>query len=521
MDGLSNAAEAARTDDCMTSKDNLTRSRRVAFVTLSAVLLAGLALRAGLAIAYPSVYHPDEVFQTLEPAHHLATGWGFVTWEWRDGIRSWLLPGVLAGLMSLAGGRDAEPEAYLALIAIVFSLASLSIVAVAAAAGRRLAGTPGLAIAGAAAAVWYELVYFGPKTLTEAVAADVLVVAVYLATVVAADDMPASRRRRLLALLGFLMALIFWLRFHLAPALPFIAVWACRAQVRDRWLPLIAGTAIPLSALGMTDWLTWGTPFQSVWKNFWVNIVEDCSSGFGTSPFHDYVIEQAGIWRWATIPIVAATCVGARRLPLFAFVAAVIIASMSVVPHKELRFIFPAVALVIVLAGVGTAIVIEHWRPQSWPDIPAWLRSGAGILAWSVTSAVIATGGAWPALTSPSPSIIQAETYLHGRPDLCGVGILGFPWWLTSGYTRLQRPVPVTDLATAKDLLAHASSVNWVLANADLVFAARVQALLKREDMPKFITEQCWGKICVLHRQGACAPMNGWDINAQLRGWNM
>src|SRR5262245_51711513 len=107
---------------------------------LAGIFIAGLALRVCLAIVFPDIYNPDEVFQTLEPAHRLATGWGIVTWEWRDGIRSWLVPSILAGLMSLAGGRDADPQSYLILITIVFSLASLNIVAVAAAAGRRVAG---------------------------------------------------------------------------------------------------------------------------------------------------------------------------------------------------------------------------------------------------------------------------------------------------------------------------------------------------------------------------------------------
>src|SRR5512143_2896486 len=79
---------------------------------LAGTLVGGLALRVYLAIAFPNIYHPDEVFQTLEPAHRLATGWGIVTWEWRVGIRSWLLPSILAGLMNFAGGRDADPQGY-------------------------------------------------------------------------------------------------------------------------------------------------------------------------------------------------------------------------------------------------------------------------------------------------------------------------------------------------------------------------------------------------------------------------
>jgi hypothetical protein len=499
---------------------SLAQIPRAESTILAAILVAGLTLRVCLAIAFPNIYHPDEVFQTLEPAHRLVTGWGIVTWEWRVGIRSWLLPGILAGLMKLAGGRDADPHSYLTLITIVFSLTSLSIVAVAAAAGRRIAGITGLAIAGAVSASWYDLVYFGPKTLYEAVAANTLIIAVYLATCIATDNISITRRRWLVMLLGFLLGLTFWLRFHLAVALPFIAAWACRGKVRDLWVPLISGAMIPLIAFGITDWLTLGTPFQSVWKNVWINIVAGWSTAFGTSPVLSYVSELAGLWRWAFVPILALAYAGARRLPLFALIAAVIIGSMSIVPHKELRFIFPAIPLIIVLAGVGTALMIERLRLLLWPAGAGWLPSSLAILAWLLTSAIIAISGSWPGLHTElhvlSPYVIRAETYLHQRRDMCGLGLLGVHWSGTRGYTGLHRPVPITEFVSSADFSDHASSVNWLLVNTDLTSTPEIKALLERDDIPKFAIARCWRQVCVLHREGACTPMSGWDINTEL-----
>jgi phosphatidylinositol glycan class B len=487
---------------------------------LAVLLVAGLALRAFLAIAFPDIYQADEVFQTLEPAHRLATGWGIVTWEWRVGVRSWLVPGILAGLMSLAGGRDADPQSYLILITIVLSLLSLSIVAVAAAAGRRVAGIHGLAIAGAASAGWYDLVYFGPRTLTEAIAANTLVVAVYLATIVSGDNMSVLRQRRYLMVLGGLLGLTFWLRFHLAPALPFVAAWACRKRVRERWLPLIVAAGVPLASFVITDWLTLGTPLQSVWKNFWINIVDNRSGSYGTAPFYWYLLQMAVSWRKALVPIVAAACIGACRLPLFGLVAVIVIASMSVIPHKEVRFIFPAIALVIVLAAVGTAMIVERLRLLWWPAGPLWLPTTLAILAWLTASAVTATRGSWPTLHSRAPYMIQAENYLHERSNVCGVGLLGVDFAETSGYTRLHLPVPITQFDAAVDFSERASSVNWLLVKADLTSAEKTRGLQDRGKVEGFSTTQCWDQICVMHREGACTPMNGWDINAQLSAWN-
>src|SRR5690348_17288440 len=66
---------------------------------LYVLIAAALVLRIALALWSVRITHPDEIFQYLEPAHRLVYGYGFVTWEYRFGLRNWLLPGALAGLL--------------------------------------------------------------------------------------------------------------------------------------------------------------------------------------------------------------------------------------------------------------------------------------------------------------------------------------------------------------------------------------------------------------------------------------
>ena len=61
------------------------------------VLLGASALRLWLAFDDHSIYWPDEIYQSLEQAHRLAFGSGFIPWEFRDGARNWILPGLIAG----------------------------------------------------------------------------------------------------------------------------------------------------------------------------------------------------------------------------------------------------------------------------------------------------------------------------------------------------------------------------------------------------------------------------------------
>ncbi|HEX6240612.1 MAG TPA: hypothetical protein VFZ61_06960, partial [Polyangiales bacterium] len=58
---------------------------------LAAIVLGAALLRLWEA-QDNSTIHPDEYFQYLEPAWFHVTGTGLATWEWRDGVRSWVLP---------------------------------------------------------------------------------------------------------------------------------------------------------------------------------------------------------------------------------------------------------------------------------------------------------------------------------------------------------------------------------------------------------------------------------------------
>src|SRR5262249_22626523 len=68
----------------------------VSRLVLFASLAAGAALRLWLAFSDDGVHWPDEIYQTLEPAHRAAFGYGLLAWEFLEGARSWALPALIA-----------------------------------------------------------------------------------------------------------------------------------------------------------------------------------------------------------------------------------------------------------------------------------------------------------------------------------------------------------------------------------------------------------------------------------------
>ncbi len=73
-------------------------------------LPGGVRAAHGGAVLWPGIHYPDEVMQSLEQAHRLVFGSGLVPWEFRDGARSWLLPGMLAVPMWLGDAVAPDRE---------------------------------------------------------------------------------------------------------------------------------------------------------------------------------------------------------------------------------------------------------------------------------------------------------------------------------------------------------------------------------------------------------------------------
>src|SRR5580698_3158631 len=70
----------------------------------SALVLLPIAAapRIWTMISDQGVFWPDEIYQSIEQAHRLVFGYGMVPWEFRDGARSWVFPGLLAGAIKFA-----------------------------------------------------------------------------------------------------------------------------------------------------------------------------------------------------------------------------------------------------------------------------------------------------------------------------------------------------------------------------------------------------------------------------------
>jgi hypothetical protein len=408
---------------------------------LVAALATGAALRGWLAVTDNGIAWPDEIYQSLEPAHRWVWGHGWVALEFREGLRNWTLAALVAGLLEafrLLG--LSRPELYVPAAKCAFAAVGVATAWAAAGLARRMgAGWLCAATAGATWALAAPAIYFAPRGLSEPLSA--LPVTLGLALALPSDG---SRREGLLG--GSLLGLAVLLRLQNALlCLALVVVWLFRRRwrVSVELLAVLAGWAL---LYGFIDRLTWGGWFHSAFAYWKYNWVEGHGALFGASPWTYYLRVL-----WTSMPAVSlvvafGVVLGARRAPALAFVIAVFLAVHMRIPHKELRFILPVLPAAIALAGVGLQVASEviGWRVPVGLALLAALASAMRFHTLTFGELGAYEGqrdrvSAYDDFGNVNRLLLAAS---H-RDDLCGLKVEATHIAWTGGYTYFHRAAPM------------------------------------------------------------------------------
>jgi hypothetical protein len=463
--------------------------------------MLAILLRAG-ALFIPHSYFSDEVFQYLEPAHRLVFGPGVVTWEYRYGVRSELLPLILAGPMWLGGAVWPSGGLYLLLPKLMLLTLSLPILWVARELGRPLSALHAF-LAMLVAATWYEFVYFATQALTESLAAIAILAGAALLV-----------ERRHLAACGALLALGVVLRFQYGPAVvALLAVGLWNELRRLEWRPLARlafGGGIVLLLSANVDLTTGQLPFGWLVENFYQNITVGRSLYWASGPFFyvKVITETWGPWLLILVPLVAA---GARHYPALLVCALTNITVHSAIAHKEYRYILLSTMIFALLAAIGTADSIYRLSRRERADPRRLILIATA--GWIIASISIATGAEARNWWTEGRPVLDAFVSIKKQTAICGVALDGIHWSRTGGYTYLHRPIPLLVYNTdqKRQLWRDAPNFNAIVAPES--------ASVPRE----YIRDQCFvskagqPSICIFRRPGPCAtPPSGAEINSML-----
>ncbi len=170
-------------------------------------------------------------------------------------------------------------------------------------------------------------------------------------------------------LIGVLLGLSFLFRYQNAFLALGIFLWLLiieREKILDLLKLLVSGLAILLLGILLDFWL-YGEFTLAAWNYFYVNIVEDVASGYGTEAWWNYFYS---IFRFSFfpigIPIILAFLVLIVKKPRSVFVWTILpfFVVHSIIAHKELRFMFPVVNLVPIILLLAYQAL--KWDPRKW-----------------------------------------------------------------------------------------------------------------------------------------------------------
>ncbi|MFC6647332.1 hypothetical protein ACFQBQ_17495 [Granulicella cerasi] len=449
------------------------------------LLLIGFLLRLAL-LHTPRSFQADETFQYLEQAHRLVFGYGVVPWEYRYGIRSWLVPFALSGPMKLGSVLLPGTAAYLLLPRICLCILSLGSILAAYALGLRLSRAHALAAA-TVAALWPDFLLFSGQALTDSIAVPFALGAAVL--------LRSSARWKLVAA-GALLALACAIRVQYLPALAAMLLVSLAFRWRD-WLWTGLGILAATALSTVPDILLADAPFVWVSKNIHMNLVAHHAVAYGSEGPLFYLVQFFATWVIWTIPLFWLAWIGSRRFPELRAMIVVLIAMHSFIAHKEFRYIHLAMITILLLAAIGTVEWLqqqEHLRYTRWV-IACWL------LAAFTSVAMPTQTEDWGRAVAGN----EAFAAISHDPRTCGVAMFKQWWTNAGGYTYLHRDVPLypTDRTDnpAQSLWQHQDAFNVILTTQ------HPDAPLP----PAYHRTQCFAHAlyndddaCIWQREGSC-----------------
>jgi hypothetical protein len=260
------------------------------------------------------------------------------------------------------------------------------------------------------------------------------------------------------------------------------------------------GGSIPVVTFGAADSIAYGGVLHSYVENVRTNLLHGAASNWGVEPAGWYFTRLWTSWSLALPVLAALVIVRWRASAIWIATATAIVVSHSIIPHKEYRFVFPALACLVITAAMGSADLVEAARRRLGPGgTSRYLLAGCASI-WLAASAALALATPFRSEWNRARSLIEASFAAAGKTDLCGLLFYDDAWWETGGYAHLHRRVGFA--AIGHRVVAPIRSMSGFNA-----------VVLRRSSMADFSApfrvQQCFGSltssdVCLMVRDGPC-----------------
>ena len=479
------------------------------------VLALAFVARAAIALSGDFVLHPDEIMQYLEPAHRLVFGNGVIYWEYFYGARSWLVPGLIAGVLKLFDIVGlGQPFWYVGGVKLVFCAISLLIPAGMYFFARWHFGETAARVALLMGAFWYELVGFAHKPMTE------FVTTALLMSLLALCVRPVPDKLRVVLTVAVLAVLVAAIRVQYAPlALLVLGLFFLRTGKK---MQLALAAATVFVAVGVFDAITWdGGLFHSYIVYTRLNLVLD-----------DLIISASPAWEYlywlliASVGLVSLCVLAAlrdlRRYALLLTLIALTLLIHSTQSHKMYRFIFAIIPLWLLISAdfvvwFASRASNNRSRPSLGPTSLALTVSFAAISLAGILNALPHQARVYQSHTGVTgvvgflrhqDPIFAAYRYLASSSGVTAVWQVDRPYFNSPGYYYLHRTIPFYDANTGRLIFADEEKTELE------AIAASVSHIVSADpatSIPGYSVEKTFDTIRILRRDADGLAIRTWQ----------
>ena len=396
------------------------------------IIILAIFLRLFITFFSGGVIHSDEIFQSLERAHGIAFGYGSVPFEFFElNERPMLYPYMISFFMRLFYFFDFGTVIFL--IRLFHSLLSVSIVVILYLIAKEIYDEKVAFLVAFLSAIWWELLFFAPRTLPTPLASNFLLISIYLLIL-------ANRKgSKIMFLSGIFFGLSFMIRF---PILVFLLPISLYLILKNRKEAVFFVSAFLLMFViqGVLDLFTWGSFLKSLISFINYDVIQGKSIQFGISPFYYYFIEIIKNWNIAAPLLLLIFFIeGTKKKDEHNFIIDMVLLPLilySLVQHKEYRFIFSTIPFLLLLFAKGVINISKKHNFILYLLLIVFVSSSLiGIL--NVTLA-------------PKKNLCSAEQWVGKQEDATGLIVLD-TWSEACGYTYLHKNIP-TAFFPAQDI---------------------------------------------------------------------
>ena len=255
----------------------------------------------------------------------------------------------------------------------------------------------------------------------------------------------------------------------------FLAAGLLHLALERQWTRAVAfgmaGAGIGALVVGAADVLYWGSPFYSLHQAVDYTLVNRLSSR-GYQPIGWYVTH---VPEWSTWPVIALAAAGTLRAPvsvtLWAWVPVLV---LSLLPHKEARYLVPSVPFISLLAAYGVQALIGT---AARPILSIERSRVSTVLAVALVFSVLQEAGDWRLRRTDADVTMFEHTVV---PALRAGEVVSVEQaWRVGGHLYLPSGVQLVDLdpslLSAADLL---QTGGWIILDVN-----SVERLALRDDL--------------------------------------